>query len=55
MFGMCLQQAMRHFSSCLYKNLTKNQPMATAFYNAQKKMRKKFDPVNWAGFILVES
>ncbi len=45
----------RAFFTLFYKNLAKNQSIHTALYKTKKKMRKKFDTINWGGFVLLES
>lgn len=35
-----------------YKNLAQSKNIEEAFYQAQKSMRKKYDPYYWAGFVL---
>ncbi len=38
----------------LYKNLLAGQPAAQALRNAQLKMKEKYPPYYWAGFILIQ-
>jgi CHAT domain-containing protein len=37
-----------------YENLAKSESIEVAFRNAQLKMRKKYPPYYWAGFVLTK-
>ena len=47
-------EARQMFLGLFYKNLTKNQSIKTALKKTKKKLRKKEDPIVWAGFVLLE-
>ena len=42
------------FFKLFYKNLAKKQSVQQALQNTRKKIRKKSDPIDWAGFVLVQ-
>ncbi|MDP1803248.1 MAG: CHAT domain-containing protein [Bacteroidota bacterium] len=42
------------FMAIFYSKFSKNKDLKLSFYEAQKEMRKKYDPFYWAAFVLME-
>jgi len=42
------------FMQLFYQNMLAKQSIGTAFRNAQKVMKDKYDPYYWAAFVLIE-